>query len=56
METPKQNQHVLVLGAGGNVSRHSVPKLVKAGHSVSALVRNPDHVQRLVDDLSLIHI
>ena len=50
METPKQNQHVLVLGAGGNVSRHSVPKLVKAGHSVSALVRNPDHVQQLVDD------
>lgn len=50
METPKQNQHVLVLGAGGNVSRHSVPKLVAAGHSVSALVRNPDHVQQLVDD------
>ncbi|MGV0372498.1 NAD(P)H-binding protein [Corynebacterium pilbarense] len=45
-----ETQHVLVLGAGGNVSRHSVPKLVKAGHSVSALVRNPDHVQRLVDD------
>ena len=50
METPKQSQHVLVLGAGGNVSRHSVPKLVEAGHSVSALVRNPDHVQQLVDD------
>ena len=50
METPKQSQHVLVLGAGGNVSRHSVPKLVAAGHSVSALVRNPDHVQQLVDD------
>ena len=45
-----ESQHVLVLGAGGNVSRHSVPKLVAAGHSVSALVRNPDHVQQLVDD------
>ena len=45
-----ETQHVLVLGAGGNVSRHSVPKLVNAGHSVSALVRNPDDVQQLVDD------
>lgn len=43
-------QHVLVLGAGGNVSRHSVPKLVAQGHSVTALVRNPDHAQKLIDD------
>lgn len=42
--------HVLVLGAGGNVSRHSVPKLVAKGHNVSALVRNPDHAERLIDD------
>lgn len=43
-------KHVLVLGAGGNVSRHTIPKLVAAGHSVSALVRNPDHAGRLVED------
>lgn len=45
-----ETQHVLVLGAGGNVSRHSVPKLVEAGHEVSALVRNPDHAPKLIDD------
>lgn len=45
-----KKQHVLVLGAGGNVSRHSIPKLVAAGHSVTALVRNPEHVQKLVDE------
>lgn len=45
-----KTRHVLVLGAGGNVSRHSVPKLVAKGHNVSALVRNPDHAERLIDD------
>ncbi|WP_246818078.1 NAD(P)H-binding protein [Corynebacterium sp. HMSC22B11] len=45
-----KKQHVLALGAGGNVSRHSIPKLVAAGHSVTALVRNPEHVQNLVDE------
>lgn len=45
-----ETQHVLVLGAGGNVSRHSVPKLVEAGHAVTALVRNPDHARQLVSD------
>ena len=45
-----ETRHVLVLGAGGNVSRHSVPKLVKEGHKVSALVRNPDHARNLADD------
>lgn len=45
-----KTQHVLVLGAGGNVSHHSVPKLVAKGHSVSALVRNPDHAEQLVND------
>ena len=45
-----ETQHVLVLGAGGNVSRHSVPKLVEAGHAVTALVRNPDHAPKLLDD------
>lgn len=45
-----ETQHVLVLGAGGNVSRHSVPKLVEAGHAVTALVRNPDHAKSLIDD------
>lgn len=45
-----KKQHVLVLGAGGNVSRHSIPKLVAAGHSVTALVRDPEHVQKLVDE------
>lgn len=43
-------QHVLLLGAGGNVSRHTVPKLVEAGHKVTALVRNPDHAKQLVED------
>lgn len=45
-----KTRHVLVLGAGGNVSRHSVPKLVAKGHNVSALVRNPDHAERLIDE------
>lgn len=45
-----ETKHVLVLGAGGNVSRHSVPKLVAKGHSVSALVRNPDHAPQLVKE------
>lgn len=45
-----KTRHVLVLGAGGNVSRHSVPKLLAKGHNVSALVRNPDHAERLIDD------
>lgn len=45
-----KTRHVLVLGAGGNVSRHSVPKLVAKGHNVSALVRNPDHAERLIGD------
>lgn len=55
MTTPEQptdldNQiHVLVLGAGGNVSKHTVPKLVDEGHHVSALVRNPDHASDLKD-------
>ena len=41
--------YVLVLGAGGNVSKHSVPKLVDAGHKVSALVHNPEHAPRLAE-------
>ncbi|WJY97606.1 NAD(P)H-binding protein [Corynebacterium fournieri] len=45
-----KTQHVLLLGAGGNVSRHAVPKLVEAGHKVTALVRNPDHAKQLVED------
>ena len=45
-----KTQHVLLLGAGGNVSRHTVPKLVEAGHKVTALVRNPDHAKQLVED------
>lgn len=54
-ETPQSfpenpQQHVIVLGAGGNVSRHSIPKLVGEGHAVSALVRNPEHAKQLVDD------
>ncbi|QYH19724.1 NAD(P)H-binding protein [Corynebacterium aquatimens] len=50
MTTPETDQlHVLVIGAGGNVSKHSVPMLIEAGHRVSALVRNPDYAQRLKD-------
>lgn len=40
---------VLVLGAGGNVSKHTVPLLTESGHKVVALVRNPDHAQALID-------
>ncbi|MCP1387083.1 SDR family oxidoreductase [Corynebacterium sp. TA-R-1] len=48
MATPDTEQiHVLVIGAGGNVSKHSVPMLIDAGHRVSALVRNPDHAEQL---------
>ncbi|MCT2338844.1 NAD(P)H-binding protein [Corynebacterium sp. p3-SID1056] len=38
---------VLVIGAGGNVSRHSVPWLAQQGHDVTGLVRNPAHVERI---------
>lgn len=41
--------YVLVLGAGGNVSRHTVPMLIDAGHKVAALVHNPDHAPRLAE-------
>lgn len=41
--------YVLVLGAGGNVSKHTVPKLIDAGHVVSALAHNPEHAPRLAD-------
>ncbi len=40
---------VLVLGAGGNVSKHTVPLLIESGHKVAALVRNPDHAQQLIN-------
>lgn len=48
-DTPSDTAYVLVLGAGGNVSKHTVPKLVDEGHHVSALVRNPDHAADLKD-------
>lgn len=47
--TENLQQYVLLIGAGGNVSRHSVPKLIDEGHAVTALVRNPEHAQRLAD-------
>ena len=43
------SKFVLVLGAGGNVSKHTVPLLTESGHKVAALVRNPDHAQPLID-------
>lgn len=47
--TQEASKFVLVLGAGGNVSKHTVPLLVESGHKVAALVRNPDHAQALID-------
>lgn len=41
--------YVLVLGAGGNVSRHTVPKLLSGDNAVSALVHNPGHAERLAE-------
>lgn len=46
-DSPERVAKVLVIGAGGNVSRHSVPLLVQQGHEVTGLVRNPDHVSRI---------
>ena len=46
-ETPERTARVLVIGAGGHVSRHSVPLLVRQGYEVTGLVRNPDHVARI---------
>lgn len=46
----KFTQFVLVLGAGGKVSKFTVPLLVAEGHKVAGLVRNPDHVKKIVDD------
>lgn len=43
------SKFVLLLGAGGNVSKHTVPLLIESGHKVAALVRNPDHAQSLID-------
>lgn len=49
-ETPQEtSKFVLVLGAGGNVSKHTVPLLIESGHKVASLVRNPDHAQSLID-------
>lgn len=42
-----KRKYVLVIGAGGNVSKHTVPGLLEAGHHVAALVRNPDHAAAL---------
>lgn len=41
--------YVLVLGAGGNVSRHTVPKLIGGNFHVGALVHNPEHAGRLAE-------
>lgn len=41
--------YVLVLGAGGKVSAHTVPLLVDASHHVSALAHNPKHAERLAE-------
>jgi uncharacterized protein YbjT (DUF2867 family) len=39
---------VLVVGATGNVGRHVVKHLVKSGHRVRALTRDPDKAARLL--------
>lgn len=44
---PERTGRVLVIGAGGNVSRHSVPWLSQQGHDVTGLVRNPAHVESI---------
>ncbi|OFT75661.1 nucleoside-diphosphate sugar epimerase [Corynebacterium sp. HMSC30G07] len=41
--------YVLVLGAGGKVSAHTVPLLVGTSHHVSALAHNPKHAERLAE-------
>lgn len=41
--------YVLVLGAGGKVSAHTVPLLRDAAHHVTALAHNPEHAKRLSD-------
>ena len=41
--------YVLVLGAGGKVSAHTVPLLTDASHHVSALAHNPKHAERLAE-------
>lgn len=46
MSEPK---YVLVLGAGGHVSKHTIPLLRERGHHVTALVRNPSHASALVE-------
>lgn len=45
----KASKFVLVLGAGGNVSKHTVPLLTESGHKVAALVRNLEHAPSLID-------
>lgn len=49
IQHPDRSSHVLVIGAGGKVSQHTVPLLRAAGHEVCALVRNPDHVEALLE-------
>lgn len=38
---------VVVVGATGVLGRHTLPRLMERGHSVSAVVRRPDDVTRL---------
>lgn len=37
-------QNVMILGGHGKVALLAAPKLVEAGHTVTSVIRNPDHV------------
>lgn len=40
---------VLIIGGGGSVAKLATPKFVDADFTVTSLVRNPDHKQKLLD-------
>ena len=64
MSNAQNAQNVMILGGHGKVALKAAPQIVEAGHTVTSVVRNPDHVadveatgaQAVVQDLSLIHI
>ena len=46
---------ITIFGGHGKVALLLAPLLVEAGHEVTSVIRNPDHVSD-VEALSLIHI
>ena len=44
MSNAQNAQNVMILGGHGKVALKAAPQIVEAGHTVTSVVRNPDHV------------